>query len=145
MTERLRLRGRPGLRPGLRPVLLVAFVAVIAAGVVRAQQQPTFRASVELIAVDVQVVDDNGVPLSNLRPDSFEVTIDGRKHKVVSADFVRHTVSDLASGTGRSLPAGAPIATNQWPTEGPGRTFMLAIDIGSFAIGESRDVAGAAR
>src|SRR6185503_4691359 len=98
-----------------RLVLLVGCVGVIAAAVLGAQQQPTFRASVELIAVDVQVVDNDGAPVDKLRPESFEVTIDGRRHKVVSADFVRHSVNDLSSGAARS--ASGPTATNQWPTE----------------------------
>jgi VWFA-related protein len=140
MIHRPEFRGRPVLWR----VLLLVSVGVMASVVVRAQQQPTFRATVELIAVDVQVVDNDGAPLSHLRPESFEVTIDGRRHKVVSADFVRHSVSDLANGPARSTPSG-PVASNQWPTDGPGRTFMLAVDLGSFEIGQSRGVAAAAR
>ena len=98
MNQRPERRGR--LVAGL--VLRVGCVCVIAAAVLNAQQQPTFRATVELIAVDVQVVDNDGAPLDNLRPESFDVTIDGRRHKVVSADFVRHSVSDLSSGNARS-------------------------------------------
>ena len=41
-------------------------------------QQPTFRAATDLIAVDVQVVDADGRPLTRLRPDQFEVSIHGR-------------------------------------------------------------------
>src|SRR4051794_14040025 len=137
MHSRLELRGRPAFRL----VLLLAFAAVLAAGVLGAQQQPTFRASVELIAVDVQVVDHNGAPMTNLRPESFEVTIDGKRHKVGSVDFVRHSVSDRSSGVVHAT--SGPIATNEWPTGGPGRTFMIAVDLGSFDVGESRGVAAA--
>ena len=40
-------------------------------------QQATFRATVDLVAVDVQVVDRDGLPIPDPGPKEFEVTIDG--------------------------------------------------------------------
>ena len=50
-------------------------------------QQPSFRAGVDLIAVDAQVVDASGAPIHTLVPGDFDVTLNGRRRRVVSADF----------------------------------------------------------
>ena len=112
------------------------------------QPPPTFRAAVDLIAVDVQVADKDGRPVTNLGADKFNVTIDGHQRRVVSVDLVQQsslTRPGQATSAARDVTSG-PVATNQWPTSGPaGRTFMLAIDVDSFSIGESRGVAQAGR
>jgi VWFA-related protein len=105
-------------------------------------QQPTFRSSVDLIAVDVQVVDSRGTPVLGLTPESFQVTIDGRRRRVVSADLVQY-----AAGAPSSVPASGPVARNIWPDPGPGgpeRTFVIAIDAASFQAGTSVGVLRAA-
>jgi VWFA-related protein len=108
-------------------------------------QQPTFRSSVELIAVDVQVVDGEGMPVEALTPEDFEVSIAGRRRPVVSVDFIRNATTETTNAT-RPVTAG-PTATNLWPGANPsgGRTYVLAFDTDSFGISESRDVVGAAR
>jgi VWFA-related protein len=109
-------------------------------------QTPTFRAGVDLIAVDVQVIDKDGTPIRALVPGDFDVAIGGQRRRVVSADFIESTAVD-----GRSLDRTAPIApgphaTNQWPDgSGAARTYMLVFDTDSFTVGESRDVVAAAR
>ena len=106
-------------------------------------QQPTFRGGVDLIAVDVQVVDNQGRPIGNLGPEKFAVSIDGRQRRVVSVDMVRLQQSQ-GSPSERFL--SGPVATNTWPTDAPtGRTFVLAFDTGSFDVGDSRGAAEAAR
>src|SRR5262245_49976512 len=47
--------------------------------------QQTFKSGVELVTVDVQVVDKKGQPITGLKPEQFEVTIDGKKRQVLSA------------------------------------------------------------
>src|SRR5262245_17009050 len=98
-------------------------------------QQPTFRATVDLVAVDVQVVDPDGRPIPNLGAEKFEVSIDGKRRRVVSADFIRQDRADLASLS--------PTPSNSGSLAG--RVFMLAVDVNSFTIGESRGVVTAAR
>jgi VWFA-related protein len=115
-----------------------------------AQQQPSFRSAVDLIAVDVQVVDRDGNPIDLLAPGAFEVSIKGQRRNVVSAEFVRHAWVEPES-SGRDLVAtmgtsGAvtpvPLAK---PTSRGGRTMILAIDIGSFDVGAERGPLDAAR
>ena len=107
---------------------------------------PTFRSSVDLIAVDVQVVDDDGTPIPDLRPQDFEVSISGKQRRVVSADFVRSTTLDGRPFT--SAGTGDAVASNVWPTEQDqreGRIYMLAFDISSLSVSDSRAMAGSAR
>ena len=107
-------------------------------------QQSTFRAAVDLIAVDVQVVDGDGQPIVTLDRDRFEVTIDGRKRRVASADLIQDS-STAAGGASRPLGSG-PVASNAWPVaEGQGRTFIVAVDAGSFEAGDALPVVQAAR
>jgi VWFA-related protein len=134
---------------GVAPVSIAACLALaVVQPTATADQQPTFTATVDLIAVDVQVVDGEGFPVTSLRPEDFEVSINGRKRRVASADFVQTTTVD---GTAPARPVmSGPQATNLWPTSdvagtGTGRTYVLAFDSDSFTVQESRDVVAAAR
>jgi VWFA-related protein len=132
-------------RSGARTLSLVASLAATVLVSAPAAQQPTFRASVDLIAVDVQVVNHDGKPLTGVTSDKFDVTIDGRRRKVVSVDLVQHAQRAESASSDRPITSG-PVASNYWPTSEPvGRTFVLAIDAGSFSIGDSRGAAQAAR
>jgi len=102
----------------------------------RQQAQPTFRATVDLVAVDVQVVGPEGRPIPNLGAEKFEVSIDGKRRRVVSADFIRQDRQDLAASLSDAPPNSGSFT---------GRVFMLAVDVNSFSIGESRGVVTAAR
>jgi VWFA-related protein len=108
-----------------------------------AAQQSTFRSAVDVIAVDVQVVDRDGQPMMGLAPASFSVTIDGRRRRVLSAEMVRSMAqpSGAASADADMRRRG----TNLWPSDAPGRTFVLAIDTASFSAGESAHVSEVAR
>lgn len=112
-------------------VTLVAFSGA-AAALAAQQAPPTFRAAVDLIAVDVQVVDGDGQPVTRLDREKFEVTIDGKRRRVVSADLVQYaSPTDLSPSGARS--------------DGAGRTYILAIDAGSLGPGEALPVIEAAR
>ena len=56
-----------------------------------AAQQPPFRSGIDLIAVDVQVVDAQGRPIQTLDARNFEVDIEGRRRRIVSADLLQFT------------------------------------------------------
>lgn len=76
------------LRPGVLPAALV--VAGLAAAAVHAQdQQPVFRAGVDLVRVDVSVFDAQGRPVEDLQPADFHVEEDGVPQTVETVQFVR--------------------------------------------------------
>jgi VWFA-related protein len=110
-------------------VLGVAAVALVAE-VPAATQQPSFRSSVDLIAVDVQVVDGTGRPVPRLGPDQFEVEINGQRRRVVSADYVEHADPDA--------PSRRPIDARDDDRPATPRVYVIAVDVSSFAAAESR-------
>lgn len=126
-------------------ILAVGLTCGLGTVVARPAQQPTFRSAVELIAVDVQVTDRNGHPVTGLGPNNFQVTIDGRRRRIVSTEFIQGV--DPFQMPGRRGPG--PYPTNEWsePTARvtPARTFVLAIDAGSVAPAETPGVIRAAR
>jgi VWFA-related protein len=104
------------------PLALVAAWTVCC--VLAASAQTVFRSTVDVIAVDVQVVDRNGEPIGRIGPDAFQVSINGQRRKVVSAQFISRQPNDDPA--------------DPRPPEGRGRTFVLAIDGGSFDAGAER-------
>jgi len=133
------------MRRALVVTTLVVALGLLAHANQTTPQQPTFRASVDLVAVDVQVVDGDGRPVTTLGRDKFEVTIDGRQRKVVSSDLIQTSVSPSAFGPVRAAPPG-PVATNDWPTVTPGdHSYIVAFDAGSFEPGEAVPVLAATR
>ena len=133
-------------RVAIPALLLISAGALIAARTIPVSaQQPTFRSTVDLVAVDVQVVDKDGRPIGSLKPGDFEVQIAGKKRRVVSADFIESASTDTASG-GAGIAKWRPEQTVDAASElGAARTFVLAFDTDSFTVGESRDVVAAAR
>jgi VWFA-related protein len=109
-----------------------AVMLVMAAG---PPQQPVFRASVDVVRVDVQVVDADGRPIEGLEAADFDVRIDGRRRAVLSVDYVPRAAD---AGPLRTRSDGGPAARNVWPAdaEGSGRTFVLAIDAVSLDAGD---------
>ena len=129
---------RPQAVLGVTALSLVALLAVRLNG--QTQAPPVFRATVDRIAVDVEVVDRTGHPVVGLGPNQFTVMIDGRRRRVVTADLIRYgsaanTLATEASGTSE---AGGPAR----PT---GRVIMIAVDCLSFNVATSRGIITAAR
>jgi VWFA-related protein len=104
-------------------------------------QRSVFRAGVELISVEVAVVDREGRPVIDVPVDAFEVTLDGRRRRVVSATFVSHATD---------APAGAPIAPGATPEAPPlpdgipPRVFLIAIDAASISLSQGKATIDAA-
>jgi VWFA-related protein len=101
-------------------------------------QRPTFRAGIDLVAVDVSVVDRNGRPVRDLKPGDFAITVDGRPRTVASVEFV--------SFTRPSEPAPPPpedFSTNT--TAIGGRLIMIVIDAGNIQPGRGRPAFDAVR
>ncbi len=97
--------------------LLVVVVTSVAAAIAQSGQLPTLKSGVELIAVDVEVVAGNGEPIAGLQPSDFDVRIDGKVRRVVSADFVRYNVATSVAHDGRcargASPASAPAVSHR--------------------------------
>jgi VWFA-related protein len=99
------------------------------------QEAPApFRVSVDVVAVDVQVIDRDGRPVPDLGPEKFSVTINGKRRRVVSAE----RIGTDAGEDGRSA---APRAIESVPA----RVIMIAVDCISFDATESRSVIQSAR
>jgi VWFA-related protein len=137
MKTRMTLPGA-ALRVGAG-VLALALVGSLE--MVGRAQQPVFRTSVEMIAVDVQVMDNNGNPIGKLGPQAFDVEINGRRRKVVSATFIKQGETAMQA-------AGKPLsrdASNEESNPVLARTLILAVDDGSFLPGDTAAVTDAAR
>jgi VWFA-related protein len=101
----------------------------------QASPPPTFKTGVELISVDVQVVGREGDPVSGLGPEAFEVAIDSKRRRVVSAEMVDARAAVPAPGGGATPAApGAGAGATRAP-RAPGRIYLLAIDQSSFRFG----------
>ena len=145
-------------RTPLSPGLGKGTVALVAAALMLCQpvswltvrgQQPTFRSTVEMIAIDVQVLDRDGRPVTTLGPESFDVTLGGQKRRVQWAVFTKYdeaamsaAMSMEAATTGATtMPGPDGLLARPSPTPGFtaefGRTFIIAIDAGSFRTFDS--------
>ena len=105
-------------------------------------QKPTttFRSGLDVIAVDVQVVDRNGTPVSGLGPDKFDVTINGRRRRVLSAELIEsRSATSLTPEERAAATAGPPVR----PTLA--RVVYIAIDCLSFDASASRHVIATAQ
>lgn len=112
---------------------LVASGFVGTVGAIQDPQQP-LKSGVELVLVDAQVVDKKGDPIAGLTSQNFQVSLNGKRRTVVSAEF-------LDANTG--LPhAGAAGST---PRATPGNIYVIAVDQGSFRAINAPSVVYAAR
>jgi VWFA-related protein len=102
----------------------------------QAQDRPApIRVTVDVVAVDVQVIDRNGRPVPDLGPDKFTVTINGRRRRVVSAERIASDSGGPSSPSTMSAAAASVL----------GRVIVLAVDCISFDATASRGVMEAAR
>lgn len=113
--------------------VFVAFVLAVAqaqstfaqATVGQQLPKPTFETGVELISVDVHVVDKNGKPIVDLKPEDFEVDIAGRGRRIASVQFVSYAVAGTPGPQTR--PTGEGPATDPSGPR-PRRMYVLAVD-----------------
>jgi VWFA-related protein len=116
-----------------------------------AQTKPpqVFKAGVELIVVEANVVDRSGQPVTGLRPNQFDVTLDGKARRVASAELV-----DLRPAPAAVRPAGQAAAvsrtyysanTEEQISASSGRLVILAVDQSSFRPGAAMAAVAATR
>ena len=103
-----------------------------------ALEQPTFRSRVELIRLDVTVVDREGRPLRDLRPDEFTVTLDGAPRRVKFAQFYGVDETRHAMSTPDAPDAPVSVAANT--ATSPGRVIVIVADLESLLPGYERPV-----
>jgi VWFA-related protein len=105
--------------------------------------QPTFRAGVERILIDVQVVGDDGRPIETLTSADFEVQFDRHPRAVVAAQFIRSAAIDTPAA-GAAPPPGVSTYTANAENRG-GRDYILAVDESSFRAADAPAVMRAAK
>jgi VWFA-related protein len=119
----------------------VAVAASGQGGAAAQEQQPprtTFKSAVDLVAVDVNVLDKTGRPVSDLTADDFTLSVDGRPRRIASAQFIS------ASKAGQD----APQALREYSTNAGaagGRLVMLVIDSGNIGVGRGKAAIDAAK
>jgi hypothetical protein len=86
--------------------LAAALVLPIVAAARQSSQQPVFRSSVELVALDVQVVDRSGLPIRTLGAGDFTVTINGQARHVVSANLMKYAEGERVARARRAARCG---------------------------------------
>jgi len=116
--------------------VLLALTSIVGLGTA-VFTSPQFRSSVDVIAVDVQVMDREGNPVGPLEAKSFDVSINKQKRKVASAQFIRHAWVESPDAKSPSAISGPLSQRETMP--GGGRTFIVAIDNGSFDVGTGRE------
>jgi VWFA-related protein len=99
------------------------------------QPQPpaaTFRSTVDLVPVDVNIIDRSGKPVADLQAGDFVLMVDGQPRKIVSAEYIP---------TDRDAPAPAAPAATHYSTNtaaAGGRLIMLVVDQGNIGHGRGK-------
>jgi VWFA-related protein len=102
--------------------LVLTCSVAIPAAVARAQEPPRFTSSVEVLSVDVMVVDSQGRPIVDLRPEDFRVRVDNETRRVLTAEWV--PLGTAADANAEPVPQGFSSNTRA----DAGRLFILVID-----------------
>ncbi len=115
----------------MRQILAVTSVAmavtVLSAQELTQRQPPVFRAAVDSVALEVQVLDRDGLPIRGLTAEAFTVSLDRRERPVQSATWFEYTDAAGAPSPVRPLmsPPTSVASTSAVPQ---GRVIFLAID-----------------
>jgi VWFA-related protein len=109
-------------------------LALSAASALQSPQQPIIRSGVELVLVDVQVTSKDGTPTLGLKPEQFEVSIDGKKRPVVNLEFLQYATNGTA-GPAPSPSSGAAPMPPVVDAAPEGRVIMIGVDQASLQLG----------
>ena len=102
------------------------------------EPQPTFKSSVDLVPVDVNIVDRTGRPFADLTAQDFALKVDGKPRRIATAQFIAVT---------RNVEQ-APVAPADYSTNPPsagGRLIMIVIDQGNIGTSRGKYAIDAAR
>jgi VWFA-related protein len=133
----------PG-RPHAWPLGLAAAAAIGLSAAAQTQApRPVFRSGVDLVAVEVQVVNRDGVPVPALGITDFEVKIDGKRRRIISADLVNFDPAVVAAAPAPAAAPPAALPPAARPTRD--RIFVLAVDEASLRPSDAMVATRAAR
>jgi VWFA-related protein len=124
-------RNRFSCREALFCLLPFAFFTVLSA------QQPTpqFRAGTDLVAIDFQVVDEQGRPITDLKPGEVTLKVDGRNRDIRALQFVKVARTSVETPA-PVAPLALPFASNDAVT--PGRIVIIVVDHEQLRPGEGK-------
>lgn len=129
------------VKSALAVIGALAASALTAVAIAAPQDPPqaTFRSSIDLVRVDVNVLDGSGRPIKGLTADDFVVNIEGTPRRVVTAEYIASAESGAKTKTPE---APRHFSTNE--NAGGGRLIMLVVDQGTIGAGRGRQTAMAA-
>jgi VWFA-related protein len=117
--------------------MLILAVLPLAARAQEPPQEPTLRASVDQVVVDVVVTDAAGRPVTGLTAADFLVR-EQRQQQVLS------TVIEVSAPVGEPAPGTRPAAPDGGPAAGGSRHYVLLLDDYHVALSRTADVRAAA-
>jgi VWFA-related protein len=108
---------------------LLAPILVVATASPRAQptapeQTPVFRSGVDLVRVDIRVTDENGRPVSDLRPEEVQIKEEGALRPVLLFQHVAAPRTTYAEAAQRTI--AGQVSTNQGSPRG--HVYVLVFD-----------------
>ena len=111
----------------LASVAMTALVGSFCAAARVGAQQPAFKTTAEALAVDVNVLDGSGTPVTGLGAADFDVRVDGKQRQVLNVQWISATAPAPAPERSvQAIPAG--YASNQSATQQSGHLIVIAID-----------------
>jgi len=116
-------------------LVLVSLLLTAAAGT--ADQQPAFRAAVDLVAVDFLALTKDGASVRDLTPAEVTLKVDGRARDVRTLQFVE-LARARDEGVIPDAPLPAPYGSNRLADAG--RSLVLAIDRDSIHPGQEEPI-----
>jgi VWFA-related protein len=90
----------------------------------QAQQQPVFKAGVELVRLDVRILDGKGLPIKDLKPEEVTVTEGGDRRPVVLFQHIAEPAGTYLETARRTI--GAEVSTNQGAPRG--HLYLIVFD-----------------
>src|SRR5215831_1418167 len=120
------------MTPARLSVILTACVVAAASGQ-SPQEPPRFRVAVDVVSIDAVVTDRNGAVVRDLTAADFDVFQDGKRQKIISAQFVPVVAPAPAVSPARpprtTAPAGTPpVPATPVSREQVQRTIVVVVD-----------------
>ncbi|MEZ5292627.1 MAG: VWA domain-containing protein [Vicinamibacterales bacterium] len=113
-------------------------------------QDPVFRAGVEVLPLDVTVLDRDGRQVTDLTSADFQVEVDGKPRRIATSEYIKMTDALEAGLAPRGPAPVVPVKTEPPPdygitsnggSKGPvGRAILLIVDQGNIRFGAVRPV-----